>query len=226
MQSLDLYAKVEHLLGIEEATDALHSLFMSELDSYHPKTVLDVGCGRGGFIKRALAKGIEAKGCDKSEVMVLECQKDGLDVVLGGIEAVDGQFDAIVAIFDVLNFMTQEELKSFFDAAAKRLCDGGVFIADINTKYGFSEVAEGSVSSEDENGFLSIDAEFINNELHTKFTYFYKSGECYKKEQEIITQYFHPIKFFQNLSSMKLIEKQTFSLYDTNDKTLLIMKKR
>ena len=227
MKHLDLYAKVEHLLGIEEATDALHSLYMSELDGIEVKTLLDVGCGRGGFLKRALAKGIEAKGCDPSFIMTNECQKEGLDVVCGEIDAVEGKFDAIVSIFDVLNFMDKERLSRFLDAVAKRLEDNGIFIADINTKYGFSEVAEGVMSAEDEEGFLNVDAAFVNDKLTTIFTFFEKEDDGkYLKHQERIVQYFHPIKFFQNHKALKLVEKQTFSLYDSNDKTLLIMKKR
>ena len=227
MKHLDLYAKVEHLLGIEDATDALHSLYMSELDGFDVKTLLDVGCGRGGFMRRALAKGIEAKGCDPSSVMAKECQKEGLDVVCGEIEAVDGSFDVIVSIFDVLNFMDKERLSHFLNEVAKRLEDDGVFIADINTKYGFSEVAEGVMSAEDESGFLNVDASFVNDRLTTTFTFFEKEDDGrYAKHQEQIVQHFHPIKFFQNHKALKLVEKQTFSLYDVNDKTLLILKKK
>ena len=227
MNNLDLYAKAEHLLGIEEATDMLHSLYMSELDEYEVKTLLDVGCGRGGFIKRALTKGIKAKGSDLSPLMASECQKENLDVVCADISEVEGTYDAIVSIFDVLNFMDKKKLVIFLDEVAKRLNDDGVFIADINTKYGFSEVAEGVMSSEDEKGFLNVEAEFVNNELHTTFTLFEQKNEnCYTKYQDTIIQYFHPLKLFQNHKKLKLVEKQTFSLYDTNDKTLLIMKKR
>ncbi len=227
MTNLDLYAKTEHLLGIEEATDVLHSLYMSELESYEVNTLLDVGCGRGGFIKRALAKGIAARGCDLSAVMVKACQEEGLDVVWGGIEAVDGKFDAITSIFDVLNFMDKTALTRFLNEIAARLENEGIFIADINTKYGFSEVAEGVMSNEDASGFLNVDAEFVNDKLTTRFTFFEKEEDGrYTKHQEQIEQYFHPVKFFQNHAALKLVEKQTFSLYDTNDKMLLIFKKR
>jgi 2-polyprenyl-3-methyl-5-hydroxy-6-metoxy-1,4-benzoquinol methylase len=52
MTNLDLYAKAEHLLGIEEATEALYDLYRSELDEYNVLSVLDVGCGGGGFMQR------------------------------------------------------------------------------------------------------------------------------------------------------------------------------
>lgn len=227
MTNLDLYAKAEHLLGIEEATEALYDLYRSELDDYKIKTLLDVGCGRGGFMQRMVSDGVTCKGVDLSSVMVEECKSQGLDAECVDVSEVEGKYDAVVSIFDVLNFLDNDSLVKFLDAVADRLNDDGIFIADINTRYGFSDVAEGTMSSENEREFLSVDAVFQNDELHTKFTLFEKiEDDLYKKYQDTIVQYFHKIKTFQNISTLKLVEKQTFSLYDTEDKTLLIFKKR
>lgn len=227
MTNLDLYAKAEHLLGIEDATEALYDLYRSELDEYKIKTLLDVGCGRGGFMRRMVSDGVKCKGVDLSEVMIQECKELGLDAECIDVSEVAGTYDAIVSIFDVLNFMDESGLEKFLDAIAQRLNDDGIFIADINTIYGFKDVAEGTMSNDQEDEFLCVDAVFENNELHTKITLFTKeSDKRYTKYQDTIVQYFHKIKFFQNLKSLKLVEKQTFSLYDTEDKTLLIFKKR
>lgn len=227
MTNLDLYAKAEHLLGIEEATEALHNLYQSELEGYEVKTLLDVGCGRGGFMRRMMDEGVACKGIDLSGVMVAECKAQGLDAECIDVSQVEGTYDAIVSIFDVLNFLNHEELLAFLDAVAQKLSDNGVFIADINTRYGFSDVAEGSMSNDTPKEFLSVDAVFANDELHTKFTLFTKEDDGrYTKYQESIVQYFHPIKTFQKLEKLKLVDKQTFSLYDTKDKTLLIFKKK
>lgn len=227
MTNLDLYAKAEHLLGIEEATEALYDLYRSELDGYAVKTLLDIGCGRGGFMQRMQSDGVVCKGIDLSAVMVEECRAVGLDAECVDVADVDGKYDAIVAIFDVLNFLNEEELLLFLDAVAQRLGDDGVFIADINTLYGFRDVAEGTMSSENESEFLVVDAVFEDEKLFTKFTLFEKSDdERYTKHQDTIVQYFHKLKLFEKLPTLKLIEKQTFSLYDTKDKTLLIFKKK
>ena len=227
MTNLDLYAKAEHLLGIEEATEALYDLYRSELDDYEIKTLLDVGCGRGGFMRRMESDGVTCKGIDQSALMVQECQEIGLDAELVTIQEISGTYDAIVSIFDVLNFMNEQELTIFLDGVAEKLNDDGIFIADINTLYGFRDVAEGTMSNEEENEFLVVDAVFENNELHTKFTLFEKQDDGkYIRHQDTIVQYFHKIKFFQNHPALKLVDKQTFSLYDTEDKTLLIFKKR
>ena len=227
MTNLDLYAKAEHLLGIEEATEALYDLYRSELDEKGVKTLLDVGCGRGGFMTRMISDGVKCKGVDLSSVMVDECKAQGLDAECIDVADVDGKYDAIVSIFDVLNFMDKDALENFLNAIASKLTDDGIFIADINTLYGFSDVAEGTMSKETQTEFLSVDAEFLNDELNTQFTLFEKQDDgSYKKYQDIIIQHFHKIKTFQKLEGLKLIEKQTFSLYDTEDKTLLIFKKR
>lgn len=227
MTNLDLYAKAEHLLGIEEATEALYDLYRSELDEYKVKTLLDVGCGRGGFMQRMISDGVKCKGVDLSSVMIQECVAQGLDAECIDVAEVDGTYDAIVSIFDVLNFMNKDELVKFLDSVATKLNEDGIFIADINTLYGFSDVAEGTMINDTDDEFLSVDAEFANDELHTTFTLFQKGEDGrYTKYQDTIIQHFHKIKLFQKLSGLKLIEKQTFSLYDTEDKTLLIFKKR
>ena len=226
MTNLDLYAKAEHLLGIEEATEALYDLYRSELDDKGVKTLLDVGCGRGGFMRRMISDGIKCKGVDLSSIMIQECKSLGLDAECIDASEVDGTYDAIVSIFDVLNFMDSETLIKFLESMATKLNDDGIFIADINTLYGFSDVAEGSMSKDTEDEFLVVDAEFGNNELHTQFTLFEKNADGkYTKYQDTIVQYFHKIKTFQKLTGLKLVEKQSFSLYDTEDKTLLIFKK-
>jgi len=158
MTNLDLYAKAEHLLGIEEATEALYDLYRSELDDYNVQTLLDVGCGRGGFMQRMQSDGVRCKGVDLSRIMVDECLAQGLDVICGDVSEVEGKFDAIVSIFDVLNFLDKAELTKFLDAIASKMDENSLFIADINTLYGFSDVAEGSMSHDEERLRNIIDA--------------------------------------------------------------------
>ena len=220
---LELYARVEHLLGIEESTQFLHDSYAQTLEAYDVKTVLDIGCGRGGLMEQLSHDDIEAKGIDLSEVMVLEAKAKGLNAECIDVADENGKYDAAVAVFDVLNFMDAEALEQFLESVAKVLKPKGLFIADINTKYGFSAVAEGTMNAEDDNGFLSVDAVFDEDELRTIFTYFEKGEEdCYVKEQQMITQHFHPLSFFRRKRALKLIKHEKISLYDTNDKALLV----
>ena len=223
---LELYARVEHLLGIEESTQFLHDSYAQTLEAYDVKSVLDIGCGRGGLMEQLALDNIEAKGIDLSQVMVDEAKTKGLNAECIDVANEKGQYDAAVAVFDVLNFMDVEALEVFLNNVAKTLKPNGLFIADINTKYGFSAVAEGTMNAEDDAGFLSVDAVFDENELRTIFTYFEKGeAECYSKEQQMITQHFHPLSFFRKKRALKLIKHEKISLYDTNDKALLVFSK-
>ena len=227
MTNLDLYSKAEPLLGIEEATQKLHELYLNKIKNIkNAKTLLDVGCGNGSFIQKSKNMALHAKGCDLSKNMIDICKKKNLDAVCADISEIDESFDIIVSIFDVLNFMDKKELFDFFLHIEKRLNKNGIFIADINTLYGFEEVAQGSMSNENETLFLNVDAFFEDNKLFTTFTLFEKTKNgCYQKYQDEIIQYFHPIKFFEKIPNLKLIKKQKISLYANNDKILLIFKK-
>lgn len=221
--SLDLYAKAEHLLGIEESTERLHDLYIQTLKKYPVKTLLDIGCGRGFLMEKAQELGMVCTGIDQSAVMVEAAAAKGLTAAKKGICEVEGSYDAAVAVFDVLNFLDKDGLFIFLHCVAQRLNPGGIFIADINTLHGFTDVAEGTMTNEDENHFLTVDAYFESEELHTEFTLFTKtSPECYMKEQSEIVQWFHPLKRFRNVPNLKLTHYKNISLYDTNDKMLLV----
>jgi len=224
--SLEIYAEVEDLLGIEEATHNLHQVYLDELEERGVKSVLDLGCGRGLLMQELLHKGIECDGIDLSETMVHDAKESGLNVEHKSICEVNKSYDAIVAVFDVLNFIKPEELETFFVCVAEHLHSGGVFIADVNSLYGFREVAEGVMSVDAKERFLNIEAIFNDDELHTTFTLFKQvEGDTFKKQQSTIVQYFHNMKVLKKQKSLKMIKNYGVSLYDEDDKTLLIFKK-
>ena len=50
--SLDLYAKVEDLLGVKEAAPALYAHYLLFLTTFTVDSLLDVGCGSGDFLRQ------------------------------------------------------------------------------------------------------------------------------------------------------------------------------
>ena len=72
--SLDLYAKVEDLLGVKEAAPSLYAHYLLFLNSQDFDTLLDVGCGSGDFLRQMQGAPDldipQVKGIDLSPLMV------------------------------------------------------------------------------------------------------------------------------------------------------------
>ena len=224
--SLDLYAKVEDLLGIEEATLELHHYYLELLNESKPQRLLDVGCGDGRFLQAVKKQGIVGAGIDLSQLMVDKAKAKGLSVACQDINQAIGAYDVVTAIFDVLNFLDKEALKTFFSSVSRLLNPDGYFYADINTLYGFSEVAEGVLTYSDDEQSLIVEADFEDNKLQTDFTYFEKEGDLYRKSSGTIKQYFYEIKEILELTDLELQVEMPIMLYgDEADKSILCFKK-
>ena len=228
--ALDLYAKVEDLLGVNEVTPILNEYYFNTLDGLQFKTLLDVGCGSGGFLEE-LSLGypqVETKGIDLSSVMVEMTKAKGLNAECIDLCKLDGTFDVITAIFDMMNYLDRGNLKRFLRCIEERLEEGGHFIFDINTLYAFKVVAAGSFIKDGGDRFVTIDSDYLEEEgeYYMDFTLFEKEGETFVKRQNSITQYFYTVAEIQKLTKMKLVSKKAIAIYgDETEKFYLVFKK-
>ena len=229
--ALDLYAKVEDLLGVHEVTPVLNEYYFNTLDTLEFKTLLDVGCGSGGFLEE-LSIGyphVSTKGIDLSPVMVEMTKAKGLNAECIDLCKLDGKFDVITAIFDMVNYLDKKSLKRFLGCIEERLEQGGHFIFDINTLYAFKVVAAGSYIKDAGERFVTIDSDYEEErgEYFMDFTLFEKEGDLFRKSQESITQYFYTVAEIEKLTNMKLVSKQPIAIYgDEVEKFYLVFKKK
>jgi predicted TPR repeat methyltransferase len=226
---LDLYAKVEDLLGVKEAAPSLYAHYLLFLNPIDFTTLLDVGCGSGDFLvqmKQALSIP-QVKGIDLSPLMVSKTKELGIDAESINLCELEGKYDVITAVFDMLNYVSKEELKIFLVCVKEHLNDGGVFLCDINTLYGFENVAVGSFIVEDEERFLTIDSDFEEGVYSAEFTLFEKESDVYRKSQEIIKQYYHRVEELVQYSGLELISNDDVNLYDFDeaDKYFIVLGK-
>jgi len=96
------------------------------------RRVLDVGCGRGEFLRILRDEGIEAYGVDSDETMVEAAHEEGLEVVLDDAVAHLRSLDmgAIDAIFcsQVAEHLQTWELMALLEVAHRKLAPGGVIV--------------------------------------------------------------------------------------------------
>ncbi len=68
--SLDLYAKIEPLIGFYDEYEILYSSYLQLLYPLGVKSVLDIGCGNGKLLKLLEENDFNSFGIDRSEEMI------------------------------------------------------------------------------------------------------------------------------------------------------------
>ncbi|KIM13364.1 MAG: methyltransferase type 12 [Sulfurovum sp. FS08-3] len=229
MHNLDLYAKVEDLLGIEEASGDLQNYYLDTLKNLSFDSLLDVGCGKGAFLERIQKEFQTQKllGVDLSPLMVEATQSRGIEAHVIDICHLEGSFEVITAMFDTLNYLDKPQLKRFLGCIERLLAPNGLFLFDVNTLAGFENVAVGSYIVDDQTRFLTIDSDFNKGIYEAEFTLFSQcDNDCFTKEQATIKQYYHKVKEMCAMTSLELIDTLDIYLYDEiQDKTLLMFKR-
>ena len=220
---LDLYARIEPLIPFHDEMQKLYTAFIRKLEKSNPETILDIGCGGGNFMKLAIDKGFKnIEGIDLSPAQVETAKKAGLKAEAIDIKEVTKTYDACVAVFDVLNYIPYDELEDFLKEVKRVLKPGGKFYADINSLYGFEEVAQGALLLEGEDTHGSLEAYFNDDRLVTSVRLFTKTGELYKKEEDVITQYYHSIEYIRKINPFGNMKVDNLTLYSKKpDKFLL-----
>jgi O-antigen chain-terminating methyltransferase len=96
--------------------------------------VLDLGCGRGEFLKLLRDAGIEARGVDLDSELVAFCRADRLEVEHGDAVAhleglPDGSLGGIFAA-QLIEHLPPGLLYRLLELAARRLRPGGILVAE------------------------------------------------------------------------------------------------
>ncbi|MGE4294747.1 MAG: class I SAM-dependent methyltransferase [Campylobacterales bacterium] len=199
-EALDLYARFEPLIPFEPEIAGLHDRYVHLLTEFGAGRVLDIGCGSGGLLKKLGEAGIGAKGIDLSAEMVRRAQAQGVDAECVDLCDLGEIYDAATAVFDVLNYLDETALGRFLECAAKAIRPGGHFLFDVNTLYGFEEVAQGSLVLEKEGVHATVESVFDHNKLTSRFVMFEPGAEgLYRRSEGTITQLFHPVKTLEKL---------------------------
>jgi cyclopropane fatty-acyl-phospholipid synthase-like methyltransferase len=230
LHGLNLYSQIEQYLEIDDEAKALHTTFKDIIDELKPNSLLDIGCGQGAFLETLELDNITTLGIDLSSSQIEVCTKKNLNVKCVDLCKINEKFDCATAIFDVINYIPKKNIRNFFTCVYKSLKKNGYFIFDINTLYGFEEVAQGALNIDMLDKFISIDAVYENKILETNITLFSSIKELYKKENGTIKQYYHSKDFLNKelkLCGFDIESAIEFKLHDVEefDKQIFICKK-
>ena len=229
---LDLYAKVEPYLDFEEEIYTLHKEFLRFIMVNELDNIIDIGCGQGYFLENLKINKKKYFGIDLSVEQIKVCQEKNLNAKAIALEDVKEKFDCATAIFDVLNYIPKEDLKAFINQTNIVLNQGAYFIFDVNSYFGFDEVAQGCISIDLKDKFISIDANFEDNKLQTDITLFeMQENGLFSKESDSIIQEYHSKEFLTKLlkeCNFEIQEIKEFNLHTDEhaDKLIFICKKK
>ncbi len=223
--ALDLYAKVEDLLGVKEAAPRLYAHYLLALQAIDFRSLLDVGCGSGDFIVQLQGAFPEVRfeGIDLSPEMVRRAGEQGVDARCIDLCDVRECYDVVTCVFDMLNYLSPEELPAFLNCLKERLNPGGVLLCDLNTLYGFEEVAVGAFTAEDDRRFVAIESDFEAGVYEADFTLFEREGECWRKSSQTIRQYHYSPEEIAGLLGAEMVQRDPVTLYaEEPDKAFLV----
>ena len=217
-EPLDLYARFEPLIPFQAQINALHERYMALIREFGARRVLDIGCGSGALLGKLQAIGCEAKGIDLSAEMVRRAQKAGQNAECIDLCDQGEIYDLATAVFDVVNYLSDAALARFFECAAKALRPGGHFLFDVNTLYGFEEVAQGALVLEEQGVHATVESVFDSGKLTSDFRLFEADENgCYRRLAGTIEQFFHPNRQLEKqlkAAGFKVLGKFDLYLYD------------
>jgi len=229
---LNLYAKIEEYLDFEDEVLRLHGEFLSIIFEKQLNNILDIGCGQGSFVKNLNENGLNSFGCDLSSEQIRIAKKKGIkNLSATPLCDIKEKYDCTTAIFDVINYIPKNDIKTFFDEMNLVLNQGGYFIFDVNSLFGFEEVAQGTLSIDLEDKFIIIDANFEDEKLITDITLFTQNkNKLFTKESDCIIQHYYSNVELKSLlinSGFEVENILNFNLHTDmeSDKFIFICKK-
>ena len=161
----------------------LTAMYIEELLIEHPlngRRLIDIACGTGTLALVMAAEGWEVLGLDSATGMLTQAEAKRQEAELSGrvafmeadMRALAAHlpaeiFDLATCTYDSLNHLLEEQdLLAAFQGAAHVLRPGGLYIADMNTRY-FLEHVWGRHEILEQRGYVQVDQSYFVAETST-----------------------------------------------------------
>ena len=189
------------------------------------RKILEAACGTGSVTKILADKNYKITAFDLSEDMLMrayEKLKRSPMVRLINQNMIDFQiddkFEAAICCCDGINYLNNEEVKSFFKNVYNHLSKDSIFIFDMSTKYKYENIFNDTYIYDDGNIFYVWENSFDNNSINIEINFFVNdSTNKYSRIIEEQTQYIHSTE--EILDFLKSIGFEDIKIYDDYNET-------
>lgn len=177
------------------------------------EVVVDLACGTGSLSAELGKLGYDVIGVDSSEDMLSEAyaKADGMEGVSFLCQdmrelSLWGAADVVVCVLDSLNHLDSEKaLEETFSAVSDHVCDGGLFIFDLNTEYKHRKVLADNAFCYDMEGLFCSWQNELNEEdgsVHISLDFFEEQKDgSYQRLSEDFTEWLYPDALVMRLLS-------------------------
>lgn len=226
-----VYDHMMHNVDYVRWADYIHKLFMYY--DLHPKRILNVACGTGSIDVLLAQKGYKVYGMDIALPMLLraveKAKSHGVQLVLWQQDmrylTVSKPFDAILCLYDSINYITtKEDMVRVFLNVSRALVPKGVFIFDITTEYNIVKYFNRQTYAESYDEYSYIWKNFYlphEKICKTILTFFLKENDHYRKYEELHIQRIYSvseIKDMLNDCGFKLLSAFDAFTFNKNNK--------
>lgn len=175
------------------------------------KKILEAACGTGNITSRLAQQGYKLTAFDLSSDMLMRAyEKLGRNQLVKFINLdmrnfkIDDKFDTAICCCDGVNYLTMEEVRTFFSRIYDHLNNNSNFIFDISTLYKYNQMFNDNYVYDDENIFYvwENNLDLSNNTVGIEINFFIKEGQNkYSRITEEQTQYIHSLGKIESLLS-------------------------
>jgi O-antigen chain-terminating methyltransferase len=129
------YAMFESVFYESAAVAEKQRVYLRYLDQQSSRALpfLDLGCGRGEFLRILASAGVRAVGVDENPASFPALRSEGFEVVeddvLAFLERGAGRY-AGISLLQVAEHLTREQIDRLLALAVRRIASGGVFILE------------------------------------------------------------------------------------------------
>lgn len=165
------------------------------------RKILEAACGTGSITRLLADKNYRVTAFDLSQDMLMRAyeklgRSPGVKLLNMDMTAfkIDDKFDAAICCCDGINYITEDQVRKFFNNVYNHLNDNSKFIFDMSTEYKYDSMFNDTYVYDDGEIFYVWEniPDELSKSVSMEINFFVKdSSDKYLRINEIQTQYIH-----------------------------------